>query len=140
MPKQTRSFLVQKVTRTKSKCKERLKATRKRYCVVLKDFICDYDGKHFNTKDKLRLHIYQHRIYFRVKCAVCDKEYKTNQSLRKHLRTHFEQHQCDYCGQTFKHRRLLLNHVSAIHQDEPTVVCKCKKIKYFKMILLVIQY
>lgn len=91
-----------------------------------KDFICDHDGKHFNTKDKLRLHIFQHRKYFRVQCTVCRREYKTNQSMRKHLRTHFEQHQCDTCGQTFKHKRLLQNHVAAIHQDDPTVPCNCK--------------
>lgn len=46
--------------------------------------------------------------------------------MRKHLRTHFEFHQCDTCGKTFKHKRLLYNHVSAIHQDDPTIPCKCK--------------
>lgn len=92
----------------------------------IKDFICDYDGKHFNTKDKLRLHILQHRIYYRVQCGVCKKEYKTNQSMRKHLRSHFEHHQCETCGQTFKYKRLLENHVSALHQEYPTVPCKCK--------------
>lgn len=53
---------------------------------VAKDFICDFEGKHFNTKDKLRLHILQHRKYFRVSCLVCNREYSTNQSMRKHLR------------------------------------------------------
>lgn len=129
-------------TRSKAKLKNKKRPLRK---IVLKDFICDYEGRHFNTKDKLRLHIYQHRLYFRVKCAVCDKEYRTNQSLRKHLRTHYEQvinlinvrlcishvllsfqHQCDACGQTFKHMRLLQNHVSAIHNNDPTIPCKCK--------------
>lgn len=91
-----------------------------------KDFICDFDGKHFNTKDKLRLHIFQHRLYFRVKCVVCQRVYRTNQSMRKHLRTHFEHHQCDTCGHTFKHKRLLQNHISAFHQEDPTIPCKCK--------------
>lgn len=91
-----------------------------------KDFICDFEGKHFNTKDKLRLHVFQHRLYYKVSCTVCFKEYKTNQSMRKHLRTHFEHHQCDACGHTFKHKRLLQNHISAIHQEYPTIPCNCE--------------
>lgn len=138
---------LEKAARTNAKCRTKLKNKKKYLCNICqknltsqknlnrhintahkpKDFTCDYEGKHFNTKDKLRLHIFQHRLYYRVKCIVCDKEYKTNQSMRKHLRTHFEHHQCDTCGQTFKHKRLLQNHISAIHQDDPTISCKCKK-------------
>lgn len=91
-----------------------------------RDFICDYDGRHFNTKDKLRLHVFLHRKFYRVKCEVCHREYRTNQSMRKHLRTHFEKHQCDTCGQTFSHKRLLVNHISALHTDDPTIQCNCK--------------
>lgn len=91
-----------------------------------KNYICDYEGRNFNTKDKLRLHILQHRKYYRVQCQVCQNSYTTNQSMRKHLRTHFEQHQCDICGQIFRHRRLLVNHTAAIHQDDPTIPCNCK--------------
>lgn len=96
------------------------------HCV--KDFICDYDGKHFNSKDKLRLHIYIHRKHYRVQCGVqgCNKEYTTNQSMRKHLRTHFESFMCHECGKTFKHKRLLLNHNAALHYSgEPSIPCKC---------------
>ena len=91
-----------------------------------KDFICDICGRHFNSKDKLRLHMFNHRIYYKIQCAVCDKEYKTNQSMRKHLRTHFEQHQCDECGQVFKHKRLLQNHISSLHRFDPSIPCNCK--------------
>ncbi|CAG9801771.1 unnamed protein product [Chironomus riparius] len=89
-----------------------------------KQFICDFDGKIFNTKDSLRLHMFNHRIYYKIKCEVCSKEYKTDQSMRKHLRTHFQQHQCDLCGQIFKYRRLLQNHINAIHEEALTVQCK----------------
>jgi KRAB domain-containing zinc finger protein len=91
-----------------------------------KDFTCDNCGRHFNTKDKLRLHLFNHRKHYKIKCTVCDKEYVTHQSMRKHLRTHFEQHQCDECGQVFKHKRLLQNHIQAVHKDEPTIPCKCE--------------
>lgn len=110
-----------KILSSRAHLKKHLNTTHR-----VKDFICDYDGKHFNTKDKLRLHIFQHRIYFRVNCEVCNKEYKTNQSMRKHLRAHFEQHQCDLCGQIFNYKKLLQNHVASIHQDEHEVPCNCE--------------
>lgn len=91
-----------------------------------KTFICDFEGKTFNTKDKLRLHIFQHRKYFKVNCEVCDKQYKTNQSMRKHLRTHFENHQCETCGHNFKYKRLLQNHISSLHSDDPKIPCNCE--------------
>lgn len=99
-----------------------------------KDFICDYEGKHFNSKDKLRLHIFQHRKYYRVQCTVCHREYRTNQSMRKHLRTHFEKNQCDACGQIFKHKRLLHNHISAFHTDERTIQCNCRFTLYLRQL------
>lgn len=69
------------------------------------------------------MHILQHRKHFRVHCQVCQRSYTTNQSMRKHLRTHFEINQCDLCGQTFRHKRLMLNHIAAIHDDSFTVSC-----------------
>jgi KRAB domain-containing zinc finger protein len=94
-----------------------------------KEFICDYEGKTFNTKDKLRLHIFQHRKYYKISCNVCNKEYKTNQSMRKHLMTHFQQHQCSICGVIFKYKRLLDNHIAALHEDSQEFQCKCKFFK-----------
>jgi len=40
--------------------------------------------------------------------------------------THFQQHQCDSCGQVFKYKRLLHNHIASIHDEALTVQCKCK--------------
>lgn len=96
---------------------------------IVKDFICDYEGKHFNSKDKLRLHIYKHRKHFLVCCTVCGNSYTTRQSMRKHLRTHIESHQCAICGQVYKYKRLLQNHIARVHDDtEPSVSCRCKLI------------
>lgn len=91
----------QKPIKTKSKSRSRLKNQKKYLCNFcqkkrssqkhldrhintvhkIRDFICDYEGKHFNTKDKLRLHIFNHRKHYRIKCTVCNKEYRTNQSV-----------------------------------------------------------
>lgn len=98
---------------------------------TVRDYKCDYCGREFsgrNSKDKLRLHIFQHRKFYRVQCEVCQREYRTNQSMRKHLRTHFEIHQCEECGRTFLHKRLLSNHISAVHKDEQNVPCNCKEL------------
>lgn len=91
-----------------------------------KSFICDHDGKEFNTKDKLRLHIYLHRKYYQLECSVCKKKYKTDQAMRKHLRTHIEQYECTVCGQQFRYKRLLENHMASLHEKTETIPCNCK--------------
>lgn len=92
----------------------------------IKTFICDYDGREFNTKDKLRLHIYLHRKYYNLECSVCKKSYKTDQAMRKHLRTHIEKYPCELCGQVFRYKRLLQNHTASLHEKTETIPCKCK--------------
>lgn len=91
-----------------------------------KEFYCDSCDYKTDTKDKLRLHIFKHRQHFILICNVCGKEYKTNQSMRKHLRTHFQKHQCQHCGQIFSYKRLLVNHILAIHDEIQNIQCKCK--------------
>lgn len=95
----------------------------------IKTFICDYDGREFNTKDKLRLHIYLHRRYYNLECSVCKKSYKTDQAMRKHLRTHIEQYPCDLCGHVFRYKKLLQNHKASVHEKTETVQCNCKEMQ-----------
>jgi uncharacterized Zn-finger protein len=87
-------------------------------------FTCDQCGKVFRSKDNLRLHMTHHRKYFYVECRACNRGYKSIQSLRYHLRQHFEHHQCETCGKVFEHKKLLLGHVAAMHNQELQVQCR----------------
>lgn len=88
-----------------------------------KQFVCDQCGKIFASKDNLRLHMSHHRKYFYVECRACGRGYKSIQSLRYHLRQHFEHHQCEQCGRVFEHKKLLIGHVAAMHNQELQVQC-----------------
>ncbi|KAG5668945.1 hypothetical protein PVAND_016851 [Polypedilum vanderplanki] len=87
-------------------------------------FTCDQCGKVFRSKDNLRLHMSHHRKYFHVECKACGRGYKSIQSLRYHLRQHFEHHQCETCGKVFEHKKLLLGHVAAMHNQDLQVHCR----------------
>ncbi|KAL7052389.1 hypothetical protein ACKWTF_004859 [Chironomus riparius] len=89
-----------------------------------KNYTCDQCGKVFRSKDNLRLHMTHHRKYFYVECRACNRGYKSMQSLRYHLRQHFEHHQCEACGRVFEHKKLLLGHVAAIHNQDLQVQCR----------------
>jgi uncharacterized protein VirK/YbjX len=65
-----------------------------------------------------------HRKYFFVECKACKRGYKSIQSLRYHLRQHFEHHQCETCGAVFEHKKLLLGHIAAKHNQALQVQCR----------------
>lgn len=91
---------------------------------VPRNFFCDHCGKVFHSKDNIRLHMSHHRKHFVVECRACKRTYKSIQSLRYHLRQHFEHHQCDTCGQVFEHKKLLLGHVAARHNQDLMLQCR----------------
>lgn len=91
---------------------------------IPKIFTCDNCGKVFRSKDNLRLHMSHHRKHFIVECRACKKTYKSMQSLRYHLRQHFEHHQCETCGTVFEHKKLLLGHIAAKHNQELMLQCR----------------
>lgn len=91
---------------------------------VTKTFQCDNCSKTFRSKDNLRLHMSHHRRHFLVECRACHKTYKSMQSLRYHLRQHFEHHQCETCGMVFEHKKLLVGHIVAKHNQALMVQCQ----------------
>lgn len=91
---------------------------------IPKIFTCDNCGKIFRSKDNLRLHMSHHRKHFVVECRACKKSYKSMQSLRYHLRQHFEHHQCETCGMVFEHKKLLVGHIAAKHNQELMLQCR----------------
>ncbi|KAG5669482.1 hypothetical protein PVAND_017369 [Polypedilum vanderplanki] len=89
-------------------------------------FECDFDGKTFMTRQKFLSHIKSHKSYEncdicgnKVKhlkehkkfmhskndknfqCHLCNKIFKLNGVLQKHIKTHNKQYQCKICGHKF---------------------------------------
>lgn len=50
------------------------------------NFLCDFDGKQFSTKDLLRIHMQRHASTI-LTCSVCMKSYISKHTFRKHLKS-----------------------------------------------------
>ncbi|CRL07690.1 CLUMA_CG020647, isoform A [Clunio marinus] len=80
-----------------------------------KIYICDYDGKQFNAKDYLRIHMDRHRKNQILTCDICTKSYISLHTFRRHLKMHIEKHICSACGMMFSTKILLQNHFATKH-------------------------
>ncbi|KAG5669511.1 hypothetical protein PVAND_017398 [Polypedilum vanderplanki] len=117
-------------------------------------FECDFDGKTFETKQKLYQHMKNHHlIQFKecqicgektkrldrhmkqvhatetdkIQCQICNKIYKNQSALKIHLKTHNKQHQCQVCGRKFPNSARLKEH-QKIHENQFTFRCEqCQK-------------
>ncbi|KAG5669480.1 hypothetical protein PVAND_017367 [Polypedilum vanderplanki] len=98
---------------------------------------CDFDGKIFLTRQDLLKHAINHQMkekceicgnkvknlkaHKRVvhsktdeknfQCQICDKKFKLNEVLQKHVRTHNKQCQCKICGRKFANISELNEHM-----------------------------
>lgn len=80
-------------------------------------FICECHNREFETEKKLKMHLYQGKIYLKnqkeVICFICKKTFVNEESLKTHLKT-------------FKDKKE--------HQPEPdyyqTLICPCHNIKF----------
>lgn len=56
-----------------------------RHPATPKVYICDFDGRTYNTKDYIRIHMDRHRRYQILTCETCQKNYTSKHTFRKHL-------------------------------------------------------
>lgn len=49
------------------------------------ELICDFDGKIFNSKENLKIHLQRHRQEI-LTCLVCMKSYISKHIFRRHLK------------------------------------------------------
>ncbi|XP_045188713.2 zinc finger and BTB domain-containing protein 24-like [Mercenaria mercenaria] len=92
---------------------------------------CAECGKTFKQKGNLKTHIRLHIAGTPYHCPEegCDKSYRSNESLRRHLLTHqgIKPFQCDICEQRFSSNVALTEHRSR-HLDERPYQCPhCQK-------------
>ncbi|KAG5669534.1 hypothetical protein PVAND_017421 [Polypedilum vanderplanki] len=116
-------------------------------------FECDFDGKIFDSKAKIYGHMktchqtleecnlcgkeirnlnqHMRRVHAKenekIKCQICHKTLKNQFCMRKHLKTHNKQHQCQLCGYKFSFNNQLKEH-QKVHKNQFAFRCeKCQK-------------
>ena len=70
-------------------------------------------------KTQLKAHLIKHGGD-QVKCSVCEKNFTTTFSLRRHMAGAHEnvKHQCRTCKAVFTDKDVLKQHVSGLHNQE----------------------
>ena len=61
-----------------------------------------------------------------LKCEICDKEFKTNNSLRSHfniVHNFVKKHQCNICQKAFKLHSQLTLHLKITHENKKLHKC-----------------
>jgi KRAB domain-containing zinc finger protein len=119
-----------------------------------KHFECDYDGKIFETKQKILSHMRSHQS--KVKCELCDlmyipknlkrhlenfhakglnfqckicnKFYKSKLSLKNHMEYHNKKFECKICSKMFSTQAYLNQHTKCHHKNPKSFQCEiCDK-------------
>ncbi|XP_015837824.1 uncharacterized protein LOC103314758 isoform X3 [Tribolium castaneum] len=89
----------------------------------IKSFKCDKCDQLFTSQQHLERHFLKHQTY---KCGICEKEFKLNSILRKHVKhvhlKDYNYYQCHLCGKQFCYKDSLRLHF-VTHNSVKTVKC-----------------
>lgn len=95
---------------------------------TLKCLICD-NGKQFSSRKCLYSHMKRQHIEPKIKCNICDKEFRLRGNLDKHIRTHTGEkpYQCFDCKKYFPSKYNLIIHTRIHMQEKPYQCSMCGK-------------
>lgn len=78
----------------------------------VKPFACHLCPKRFQQKHCLKQHVQKHQGNDSIKCKFCQKLFSTSYNAKVHMRTvHRNDEFCDLCGETFKGKKELVQHL-----------------------------
>ena len=91
------------------------------------DIQCDYCGKPFDNRQKLKDHVNAyHNSKEMLKCHVCGNSYKVKRVLEVHIKSvhdKIKDHQCETCGTAFPVISSLNKHIRTVHLGERPYKC-----------------
>ena len=91
------------------------------------DIQCDYCGKPFDNRQKLKDHVNAyHNSKEMLKCHVCGNSYKVKRVLEVHIKSvhdKIKDHQCETCGTAFPVISSLNKHIRTVHLGERRYKC-----------------
>ncbi|KAG5871593.1 hypothetical protein JTB14_022697 [Gonioctena quinquepunctata] len=110
-------------------CAKTFKTNRRLYVHKLchateEKYECEICLQKFRVKQYLKYHMNKHSTNKPFECSVCKKRFKHKKSKEKHMiigkhkHKGENEHDCDFCDETFSSRELLLDHFAAIHHQE----------------------
>lgn len=97
-----------------------------------KEFFCEECGEGFVWKDTLIRHKHQKHLSEEERevlnetlkkhmCDLCGQAFKFKCLLKEHMESHsiIKKYNCEVCGKTFRTKKMMLSHRRRIHQDSP---------------------
>ena len=127
-----------------------------------KHYECDFDGKVFETRARLRNHMVYHQPKVncefcqievlptalqrhitnihknerKFQCQICQKSFKLDYSLKLHIQNHNKTFECQTCSRKFPTQGILKKHVKDNHENPKSFGCDiCGKKFYLKSTL-----
>ncbi|CAH1116216.1 unnamed protein product [Phaedon cochleariae] len=89
-------------------------------------FQCEICLQKFRVKQYLKYHMTKHSTLKPFRCTICSKRFKHKKSYEKHMNSNKhkireDEHDCDFCDDSFTTRDSLLDHFASVHHKENVI-------------------